>query len=120
MCVLYHLAYRMSLYYGTHIVSCGSTSAVFSNERIRHGLCYDVKLIDHQEGATRGTEYLICWKWVGIVNCTFCMLQPVVSYTQGREDKPVMSHFGAFTNFRNTTINLLTPELFFNFSRTCI
>jgi len=76
----------MSLYSGTQTVSCRSnliTSAVFSTERIRDGLCYDVKCIDHQEGATGGTEYLICWKWVGIVNCTFCMLHPVVSYTQG-------------------------------------
>jgi len=41
-----------------------------------------------RKGLQEEFNIFLCWEWLGIVNCTFCMLNPVASYTPEREDKP--------------------------------
>jgi hypothetical protein len=71
------------------------------------GFAMTWSVLTTRKGLQGEFNILLCWKWVGIVNCTFCMLHPVASYTPGREVKPFMSPFGAFAKLWKTTINFV-------------
>ena len=82
-------------------------SSILVMSELDAGFCYNVKCNDNQEGATGGTEYLAFWKCVGVVNRTFCVMHPVASYIQGRENKPVTLFLGEFAKLRKTTIKFV-------------